>query len=300
MARIFVSGLINLETTLAIEKFPLEYSPVNYPFFGVGDRISGVGVNVARALKTLGSEVCFASLLGKDFAGRFARETLKTYGLDSELIREDLTETPHSIILFENSGRRQIHVDLKNIQETPYPETEVRKVLPGCDLAVLCNINFSRPLLKIAKTLGIPIATDLHALSNLDDSYNRDFLETADIVFFSHEHLPASPEDFATALFDRYPAHLLVIGMGKEGALLGQRNPRSFKRFPAKTTRPIVNSIGAGDALFSAFVHGWCKHHDPVASLHAAQVFASWKIGANGGAEGFLTGTELDRFSRQD
>jgi len=32
MSRFFISGLINLETTLAIEGFPLVYFTVRYPF----------------------------------------------------------------------------------------------------------------------------------------------------------------------------------------------------------------------------------------------------------------------------
>ena len=35
-----------------------------------------------------------------------------------------------------------------------------------CDLAVLCNINFSRPFLEVAKRRGIPIATDVHAIAS--------------------------------------------------------------------------------------------------------------------------------------
>ena len=35
MTRILVSGLINIETTLRVDSFPLTYEPVRYPFFGI-------------------------------------------------------------------------------------------------------------------------------------------------------------------------------------------------------------------------------------------------------------------------
>lgn len=57
LARILVSGLINIETTLRIEGFPIPYFPVRYPFFGINSSVSGVGYNVAAALTTLGDEV---------------------------------------------------------------------------------------------------------------------------------------------------------------------------------------------------------------------------------------------------
>lgn len=294
MSHIFVSGLINLETTLAVEKFPLEYFPVRYPFFGIQDRISGVGFNVAKALNTLGDDVRLCSLTGRDFAGRLATETLEKLGLDASRVLATMEETPHSIILFEPSGRRQIHVDLKSIQETPYSPDLAAAALKGCDVAVLCNINFSRPLLPVARDLGIPIATDLHALSSLYDEYNSEFLKSAHIAFLSHEHLTDSPEMFVMHLFNTFPLlQIVVIGLGAEGALLGVRRTSLLKRFPAVNLRPIVNTIGAGDALFSAFVHFWARNHDPEEAMRAAIRFAAWKIGANGGAEGFLTEPEL-------
>ena len=60
------------------------------------------------------------------------------------------------------------------------------------------------------------------------------------------------------------------------------------------TTRPVVNTIGAGDALFSAFLHGYARSRDPYHALKMAIVFASYKIGAASAAEGFLDEAGLD------
>jgi len=35
MSRLFISGLVNIETTVAISGFPLSYAPVHYPFHGI-------------------------------------------------------------------------------------------------------------------------------------------------------------------------------------------------------------------------------------------------------------------------
>lgn len=35
MANILVSGLINMETTVRVRQFPVNYYPIDYPFFGV-------------------------------------------------------------------------------------------------------------------------------------------------------------------------------------------------------------------------------------------------------------------------
>ncbi len=91
----------------------------------------------------------------------------------------------------------------------------------------------------------------------------------------------------------RYRPQVLVIGQGAAGALLGLAQDDSLTHFPAVETRPVMNTIGAGDALFSGFLHGYLTTHDPAAALRMATVFASWKIGVSGGAEGFLTAAEL-------
>ncbi len=77
MARILVSGLINIETTLRVERFPIEYEPVRYPFFGVRSTVSGVGYNVAKALTVLGDDVRFLSMIGRDAPGEIVRPALR-------------------------------------------------------------------------------------------------------------------------------------------------------------------------------------------------------------------------------
>lgn len=295
MSRFFIAGLINLETTLAVESFPLQYFPVRYPFFGVQTTVSGVGFNLAKALTTLGNQVDFASLIGGDGNGFLARQALRAAGIHDELVLDALDETAQSVILYDPDGRRQIHTDLKDIQERAYPPGErAREAIKACDLAVVCNTNFARPFLRIAREQGKRIATDVHALSDLKDAYNRKFMQFADILFLSDEALPDPPEITARRLMELYGNAIVVIGLGSKGALLAVREKDMMQHFPAFHTRPVVNTIGAGDALFAAFLDRYLRLGDPVRALKAALVFASYKIGEKGAAAGFLTEEELD------
>ena len=293
---ILISGLVNIETTVRVDGFPIPYFPVRYPFFGVRSTVSGVGVNVSTALGTLGNAVRLLSLFGDDAPGRLAREELRRRGLDDRYVLAQAAGTAQSAILYDGDGRRQIHVDLKDIQEQVYPTALFDEVAAGCRLAVLCNINFSRPLLGLARQHGLLIATDVHAIADLDDPYNADFMRAADILFMSHERLPAPPEEWAASVQSRYGNAIVVIGLGAEGALLAVQG-EAPQRVPAVFTRPVVNTIGAGDALFSAFLHVYMQTNDPHLAIRKAVVFASYKIGAAGAAEGFLDGTGLERFT---
>lgn len=293
--KITVSGLINIETTLRVENFPIQYTPVRYPFFGVNSTVSGVGYNLARALSVLGDSVTLLSLIGRDPAAELVRKALKDCQIGDNFILSHIEKTAQSVILYDADGRRQINVDLKDIQEQVYSEDLFLQAASQAALVALCNINFSRPLLKAARRAGKTIATDVHAISSLDDSYNQDFLAAADILFVSDELLPEPPEDFARRVADRFGTSIIVIGRGSRGALIYQSGDGTLEHIPAVQPLPVISTIGAGDALFSCFLHYYGKGCDPQTALHRAVVFAGYKISAAGAAEGFLDEAALER-----
>lgn len=295
MSKILVSGLINMETTLKVDCFPVEYSAVNYPFSGVETTVSGVGVNVAKAITSLGGKVGLLSLLGKDINGSNSLEVLTKSGISSNYILSQLKSTPQSVILYDTAGKRQINVDLKDIQESSYPEELFDKALDDCSIAVLCNINFSRPFLPKAREANKIVATDVHVISDIFDEYNRDFMRHANILFMSNEGINGAVENFVLKVAAEYDNDIIVIGLGGDGALLYVKKDNFIGKFPAVRTRKIVSTIGAGDALFSSFIYCYTKNHDPYLSLKKAMVFASYKIGEKGAADGFLSELALNR-----
>jgi len=295
MPRILVSGLINIETTLKVDGFPIPYFSVRYPFHGVNSTVSGVGYNIAKALITLGDEVSFLSIIGEDIAAQQVRAALKAENIPAENVLSLMTDTAQSVILYDSEGRRQINTDLKNIQESIYPVDVFEREMIHCDLLALCNINFSRPYLQRARRTGKLIATDVHTIGELYDEYNRAFMRAANILFMSDESLPTSPEEWARQVTHAYGTDILVIGLGAKGALLSVRADNFLERIPAARTRPVVNTIGAGDALFAAFLHAYIGSGDPYESILKAVLFASYKIGEKGAAEGFLDHDGLEK-----
>lgn len=291
---ILVSGLINIETTLRIPSFPLDYFPVTYPFFGISSSVSGVGYNIAKSLTIMGDKVRFLSIIGQDIAAQQVRTKLIEESIPWKYVLAQTEQTAQSVILYDPAGRRQIHTDLKDIQELAYPLDLFDSAVTDADLCVLCNINYSRPLLQRAKNANRTLATDVHAIASLEDEYNRDFMQAADILFMSDEKLPVAPEEWVKRIWDRYPAEIIVVGLGAQGALLGIRKDHALERIPAVRTRPVVNTIGAGDALFSSFLHCYNLSGNPYESLRKAAVFASYKIGVASASDGFLTAQQLE------
>lgn len=288
--RFLVAGSINVETTVPVDGFPLPYAPVRFTS-GIASTVSGVGWNVARALHSLGREVLFLGLAGRDAAGAVVREEVARSGIAAAV--EDIPATPQSVILYDPAGRRRAETDLKGLQDAVFPTARFDAALAGCDLAILANINWTRPLLRRAAAAGVPIATDLHDVRTLDNPYDADYLEHAAILFLSGEHLPDAAESFARRVWDRADPDLVAVGLGSRGALVVPRHGISTL-VPAPALRPVVSTIGAGDALFAAFLHFRSRSGDPVAAMQRAVAFASWKVGEASGSAGFLTESEVE------
>lgn len=297
MAHILVSGLVNVETTVRVREFPISYYPIDYPFFGVGSAVSGVGYNLCGALKTLGDQVTLVSMTGQDLNARLVRMELDALGLDTSLLRDCLKETPTSVVLYDGEGKRQIYCDLKDIQESTYGFTE--EICRDADLVLACNINFNRPLLKAAKATGKTIATDVHVLRDIQDDYNREFMEAADILFLSDEGIGEDHRGFLYQLGQTYGNRIIVLGRGGKGATLHLPGTGEFFDLAAARVGTVVNTVGAGDALFSAFNHFYAAGMAPMEALERAQLFAAAKIRVSGASKGFVTEKELEQLRNE-
>lgn len=285
--KILVSGLLNTETTTAVRGFPINYYPIDYTFFGINTTVSGVAFNIAKALRTLGNKVVLTSMVGNDFSAEYIENALKGLNIDTKNILPDLQQTPSSVVLYDPEGRRQIYCDLKDIQEKNYPFDA--NLLKDVDLVAACNINYNRPLLHLAKEAGKLIATDVHVLSAIHDEYNKEFMECADILFLSDENIGDNYGDFLWQLAHSYNCQIIVLGRGSKGVAVYQHQTDQITEMPAIPVTNVVNTVGAGDALFSAFLHFYAKGYEVVDALYRAQIFAAHKITVNGGSNGFVT-----------
>lgn len=285
MKKILVSGLINTETTVKVKKFPIEYYPIDYNFFRVNTRVSGVAYNLAKALHTLGDDVRLVTMAGKDFSAEYILGQVKEIGISTEYVNQILAQTPSSVVLYDEEGRRQIYCDLKDIQDITYDFQE--EIYNDCDIVIACNTNFNRGLLKKASADGKIIATDVHVLGDIDDDYNRDFMQYANILFLSDENIKSDYREFLMSIENKYNNDIIVLGMGSKGALMYVKEEKEFYELPAVSVGEVVNTVGAGDSLFSSFIHYYAKGLKPIDALKKAEIFASYKIGFDGAAEGF-------------
>lgn len=298
MARVLVAGMLNLETSLRVERFPLEYFPVTYPFHGVTTVVSGSGWNVASALAGFGHDVRMLALVGDDEPGRWARREVRARGVDDTGVIEGLSATCQTVVLVDPDGRRQIHTDLKDAQggTVAFPGNVIDAALDGIDLAVVGGLDANRPLLARLRERGVPVACDVHVLGELAPAYDVDFLRAADILALSDEGAAGEdPAGFLAALGDLYPATHVLLGRGAAGASVrvGRGADATLVEDGAWAGRGVVSTVGAGDALLAGYLHGLLAGQDARSALRTATTVAGWSVGVHGASLGHPALEEL-------
>jgi sugar/nucleoside kinase (ribokinase family) len=291
-SKIVVAGVTSLYMSVGVEEFPLEYAPAAAAPAWMRAGVTGSAGHVAQILRRLGDEVKLCTLVGRDPPGLAIRADLSAGGLLGQGV-VDNGASSIGVVLVAADGRRMGFPYLAAVNAVGYPaETFIRQA-EGADLAVLTNARFVRPLIRHATQLNLPVAVDTHVISDVDDTYNRPWLEVADIVFCSHERLPCSPRDWVARVFGRYPGCGVVgVGRGPDGCLLGLRDG-TVVLAEALAPRGVVSTAGAGDALFASFLHAWLATGNPVDALEAAVLHAGWKIGDTLPGASSLTAPEL-------
>jgi sugar/nucleoside kinase (ribokinase family) len=290
---IVVAGVTSLYMAMPVAEFPLPYEAQRFPEW-MRAEVSGAACHIASTLHTLGDEARLCTLVGQDLAGEAIDTALRARGLRGP----GVVTAPRSslgVVLVASDGRRSGHPYVAAVNTVEYPIEVFRGLIAGADLAVLTNTAFVRPLLGHARERGVPIAVDVHLITDVDDAYNRPWLEVADIIFCSHERLPYPPRQWMAKIFQRYPGcAVAAVGLGGRGCVMGVADGALVK-VEAVAPRGVVSTAGAGDALFASFVHSWLATRNPVTALEDAVLHAGWKVGDTFPGATSLTAAELAR-----
>ena len=117
-------------------------------------------------------------------------------------------------------------------------------------------------------------------------------LAAADVVKMSREELDllaqelqlpgADAEQWARELAERYQLERLLITCGADGAWQWQPDKAILKARPAGSSRPIVDTIGAGDAFSAVILLGMLNNWPDPLSLARANTFARSICGIRG------------------
>lgn len=274
--RVSVVGVANAETVVPIGDFPVAYGPTRHLPGRISTRVGGVGFNVARAVAALGGQVALTAPLAQDAAGAAVRAEAATLGVELRTTAAAPARTPRSVVLVDDDGRRQIHTDLGGALGASVDEGALLVGGQPADVAVLGNLDLSRPLLRAARRIGVTTTVDLQDVEGWDNPYDHDFLAGADVLLASGERLLVPPDEFLAGLLERSRAGLVVLGLGSQGCVAWRRGASGPVRCPAVKLPPGTDTTGAGDALVAGVV---CFSLDGDRPLQEAMALTSMFVG---------------------
>lgn len=272
-----IVGIANQQTLLPVDGFPHDYSPARYLPGQITTTVGGAGFNVARTMAELGDTVSLMCPLGSDVAARAVVEEAALRQIKITTSTGMLDRTPRSVVLNDPSGRRQINTDLGSALTARFTTPAFTSAAQDASVVVLGNVDLSRPLLRVARELAIPIAVDLQDVQGLDNPYDQDFIAAADILIMSHERLSAAHEDFLLQLRKRTRAALIVLTLGAGGSLALTPAMALPLHTPARPVRLHTNTTGAGDTFMGSLLHYLLGARQPLdeALAHASAAVAA-------------------------
>lgn len=299
MSKFMVAGFVQMETIVRVEELPVPYKQFESVPDLVNSGIGGAGFNEAMALKWLGNEVDLMSMVARNMSRRQIEAYLKTCEVDlsTDYVLPMLEGMPTSVILYCR-GKKQTFEDVKDIRHVEYDYEILERQIQDKDMVLMSNCNFCRPLIGLAKKYEKPVAVNVRSMRAEKIANKEDFLAAADILYISDDDLEQDHYDCIRECREKYDPEIIIMGIGDRGVILYNKADNSQIEYkPVKTTE-IVNTIGAGNALFSSFLHYYVKTNDAKEAIKNALLFASYKIGFVGTSNGFMTEEQIAQWKK--
>lgn len=295
MGKFMVAGFVQIETIVKVEALPLPYNKfVSVPGM-VHTNVGGDGYSQSIALRWLGNDVDFMSMIGKNGHDQLARLNSSGVDLKMDYVLPILEAMPSAVILY-NKGERQILEDVKDARNVTYDESIFEERIRDKDMVVISDANFCRPLLGLAKKYNKPIAVNVRRINEEKQRTKGDFLKAADIIYVSEGDIEGDPYECLWDCCEKYEPEIFILGLGRKGVLLYTREENNVIKYQRVKTNEIVNTVGEGDALFSAFLHYYVKTGNPKEAIKNALLFSSYKIGFVGTSNGFMTEEQIEQW----
>lgn len=299
MGRFMVAGFIQIETIVKVESLPVPYMQFQSVPDMIDTNIGGCGYNESLALRWLGNEVDFMSMVGKDWDNNGFYKKLMTNEVDLsfEYVLPLLDAMPSSVILYHN-GTKQIFEDVKDIRTVPYDYALFEQQIQDKDMVLISNCNFCRPVIALAKKYQKPLAINVRSMRKERLVQKEDFLKAADILYISDDELDRDPYECIDECREKYNPEIIIIGIGSKGVILYTREDNTILEYKPVKINEVVNTVGAGNAMFSAFLHYYVKTKDAKEAIKDALLFAAYKIGFIGTSNGFMTEEQIEQWRR--
>ncbi|PJG86255.1 aminoimidazole riboside kinase [Conservatibacter flavescens] len=278
----------------------------------------GAPANVAVGVARLGVKAGFIGRVGKDPLGEFMQQTLQAEKIDTDHMILDPQQRTSTVVVGLDNGERSFTFMVNPsadqfLQISDLPDFHQGEWLHCCSIALINNPSRETTFEAIhrVKMAGGFFSFDPNLRESLWPNVEEmktvvnQAIALADVLKFSEEELTLLTDTHTleksfekiTAL---YPQKLIIITMGKDGALYHLNGQSATIK--GKALKP-VDTTGAGDAFVSGLLAGLAAHSEDWQHIsilekiiHQANACGALACTAKGAMAALPNQTELDMF----
>ncbi|MFC4426410.1 PfkB family carbohydrate kinase [Deinococcus navajonensis] len=236
----------------------------------------GNTVNVAALSARLGHPASYVGCVGNDVAGQLILQALRAEGVDVTRCRQVAGLTSWSGIQHRDGDRYFVGSDA-GVQGNWTLTDEDLAFVASHDVvhsSIYSQLNDRLPRLRVAAPV---LSYDFS--SEWTPALLAQVAPLLDVAFLSGGDLsPGEGRDLAHRVA-AHGARVVVVTQGAQGAL-ALTGGRWYTQ-PSVPTR-VTDTLGAGDAFITAFLHRWTSHADVPAALEAGAQEAARNCSVNG------------------
>ncbi|KDB47940.1 aminoimidazole riboside kinase [Glaesserella parasuis] len=231
----------------------------------------GAPANVAVGVSRLGGEAGFIGRVGNDPLGKFMQQTLQAEKVSTEQMILDPQQRTSTVIVGLDQGERSFTFMVNPsadqfLEVNDLPNFQQGEWLHCCSIALINDPSRSTTIeaIRRVKQAGGFVSFDPNLRESLWSSLDEmkkvvnSVVAMADVLKFSEEELTlltntTNLEDATKEVTSLYPGKLIIITLGKDGAIY-HLNGKS-QVVAGKALKP-VDTTGAGDAFVSGLLAG--------------------------------------------
>ncbi|MCL7721336.1 aminoimidazole riboside kinase [Actinobacillus pleuropneumoniae] len=280
----------------------------------------GAPANVAVGVSRLGVEAGFIGRVGLDPLGKFMQQTLNAEKVSTEHMILDPKQRTSTVIVGLDDGERSFTF-MVNPSADQFLEVGDLPTFQKCDFLHCCSIalindpsrSTTIEAIRRIKAAGGFFSFDPNLRESLWASLEEmkqvvnSVVAMADVLKFSEEELTlltdtATLEQATKAITAQYPEKLIIITLGKDGAIY-HLNGHS-QTVAGKALKP-VDTTGAGDAFVSGLLAGlsqvenWKDESVLVDVIRKANASGALATTAKGAMSALPNKAELEAFLAQ-
>lgn len=261
--------------------------------------IGGAPYNVARHLRAFGFNPVLLTKIGEDAYGEKILHEMAASGLNTAGVQRDKNlPTGQVKVTFTPRGHRfeilnhQAYDFLNEQGALDIVNTHAPAMLYLGTLA-LRNAQTRAVAKKIVEKIACPIFCDINLRAPWYSAEVIDWvLSVADTVKINHDELAeivpmlgitaTEPEAQARALQQKYQLGNVLVTLGDAGSWWLTRSGEIHRIGPAPLNKPLVDTVGAGDAYSAVAMAGLLKAWQTETILQRASTFAAAICGERG------------------